>query len=114
MHEAVKNDDVVEMQSMIQQGAGLNDVDQKFKFTPLHWAAHQGALEVQSTAFIINFKYLSMYNGSLQLQLIIHNVENFPYKDRDFVWKVLEQFSQKDRNNRFKMHLLWYFCHLNP
>lgn len=47
VHEAVKSDDVVEMQSMIQQGAGLNDADSKFKFTPLHWAAHQGALEVK-------------------------------------------------------------------
>ena len=46
IHEAVKDDDVVEMQSMVQQGAGLNDVDSKFKFTPLHWAAHQGSLEV--------------------------------------------------------------------
>jgi len=45
IHEAVKNDDVVEMQSMVQQGAGLNDVDPKFKFTPLHWASHQGSLE---------------------------------------------------------------------
>ena len=37
------------MQSMVQQGAGMNDADPKFKFTPLHWAAHQGALEVRKS-----------------------------------------------------------------
>eukprot|EP00794_Sanderia_malayensis_P011110 gene11110-12280_t len=45
VHEAVKAGDVIEMQSMFQQGAGLNDIDDKFKFTPLHWAAHHGSLE---------------------------------------------------------------------
>lgn len=32
---------------MVQRGAGINDVDPKFKFTPLHWAAHHGSLEVR-------------------------------------------------------------------
>ena len=51
VHEAVKHGAVVEMQNMFQQGASLNEVDQKFKFTPLHWAAHHGALEVCFSSF---------------------------------------------------------------
>ena len=47
IHEAVRYGDVLELQSMVQRGAGINDVDSKFKFTPLHWAAHHGSLEVR-------------------------------------------------------------------
>lgn len=46
IHEAVRYGDVLELQSMVQRGAGINDPDPKFKFTPLHWAAHHGSLEV--------------------------------------------------------------------
>lgn len=46
IHEAVRYGDVLELQSMVQRGAGINDADGKFKFTPLHWAAHHGSLEV--------------------------------------------------------------------
>lgn len=46
VHEAVRFGDVLEMQAMVQRGAGLNELDAKFKFTPLHWAAHHGTLEV--------------------------------------------------------------------
>lgn len=46
IHEAVRYGDVLELQSMVQRGAGINDLDAKFKFTPLHWAAHHGSLEV--------------------------------------------------------------------
>ena len=68
IHEAVKNDDVVEMQSMVQQGAGLNDVDPKFKFTPLHWAAHQGSLEVYLLMLVKN-----CYHESMQiLKMLVH------------------------------------------
>lgn len=45
IHEAVRYGDVLELQSMVQRGAGINDPDSKFKFTPLHWAAHHGSLE---------------------------------------------------------------------
>ena len=31
---------------MVKAGASINEVDQENKFTPLHWAAHSGALEV--------------------------------------------------------------------
>ena len=48
IHEAVRYGDVLELQAMVQRGAGINDVDSKFKFTPLHWAAHHGTLEVSS------------------------------------------------------------------
>lgn len=47
IHEAVRYGDVLELQSMVQRGAGINDPDAKFKFTPLHWAAHHGSLEVR-------------------------------------------------------------------
>ena len=47
IHEAVRYGDVLELQAMVQRGAGINDVDSKFKFTPLHWAAHHGSLEVR-------------------------------------------------------------------
>ena len=46
IHEAVRHGDVLELQGMVQRGAGINDPDAKFKFTPLHWAAHHGSLEV--------------------------------------------------------------------
>ncbi|XP_048588928.1 ankyrin repeat domain-containing protein 42 [Nematostella vectensis] len=45
IHEAVRYGDVLELQAMVQRGAGINDLDSKFKFTPLHWAAHHGTLE---------------------------------------------------------------------
>ena len=46
IHEAVRFGDVTELQAMVQSGAGINDVDPKFKFTPLHWACNYGSLEV--------------------------------------------------------------------
>ncbi|CAB4028011.1 ankyrin repeat domain-containing 42-like, partial [Paramuricea clavata] len=45
IHEAVRFGDVTELQAMVQSGAGINDVDLKFKFTPLHWACNYGSLE---------------------------------------------------------------------
>lgn len=46
IHEAVRCGDVTEVQAMVQSGAGINDLDPKFKFTPLHWACNYGSLEV--------------------------------------------------------------------
>jgi len=46
IHEAVRHGNVLELQGMVQRGAGINDPDAKFRFTPLHWAAHHGSLEV--------------------------------------------------------------------
>ena len=45
-HEAVRNGDVEELEFMVKNGASLNEIDEKDKFTPLHWACHVGALEV--------------------------------------------------------------------
>lgn len=42
----MKNGDVEEIISMVKAGASINEVDEINKFTPLHWAAHHGALEV--------------------------------------------------------------------
>ncbi|XP_066935935.1 ankyrin repeat domain-containing protein 42-like isoform X1 [Clytia hemisphaerica] len=44
--DAIQQSYVIELQRLIHQGAEDIDVcDQKFKFTPLHWAAHFGSLE---------------------------------------------------------------------
>ena len=45
----MKNADVRELESMVKQGASVNEVDNtKDRFTPMHWACHRGALEVGS------------------------------------------------------------------
>ena len=49
IHDAVKNGNVEEVIAMVKAGASINEVDQDNKFTPLHWAAHSGALEVGTT-----------------------------------------------------------------
>lgn len=46
IHEAVRNGDVDTIISMVKAGASINEVDPVNKFTPLHVAAHSGALEV--------------------------------------------------------------------
>jgi ankyrin repeat protein len=46
IHEAARYGDVLELQAMVQRGAGINALDSKFKFTPLHWSALHGKLEV--------------------------------------------------------------------
>ncbi|NWR71555.1 ANR42 protein, partial [Centropus unirufus] len=45
LHEAVRAGDVEQLASMIERGAGINEVDLLHKFTPLHCAAHSGSLE---------------------------------------------------------------------
>lgn len=45
IHEAVHCGNVMELQAMVQSGAGINEIDSKFKFTPLHWASNYGSLE---------------------------------------------------------------------
>ena len=80
IHEAVKKDDAVEMQSMVQQGAGLNDVDPDFKFTPLHWAAHQGSLEVESQR---NSQY-SFHGSMLALCLLCSTDDSITFTTNVF------------------------------
>lgn len=38
--------DVLELEAMVKNGASINEVEEKDKFTPLHTAANIGALEV--------------------------------------------------------------------
>ncbi|KAJ8343015.1 hypothetical protein SKAU_G00329430 [Synaphobranchus kaupii] len=45
IHDAVRAGDVKELAAMVKNGADMNDVDKKHKFTPLHWASHAGSLE---------------------------------------------------------------------
>ncbi|CAH8436479.1 unnamed protein product [Schistosoma haematobium] len=45
IHTAVKRGDFVALKGMISSGASVNEVD-KHSFTPLHWAANVGAIEI--------------------------------------------------------------------
>ncbi|OWF47892.1 ankyrin repeat domain-containing protein 42-like isoform X1 [Mizuhopecten yessoensis] len=45
IHEAVKHGNVMEMETMVKNGASINEVEEKDKFTPLHAACNSGALE---------------------------------------------------------------------
>lgn len=45
IHTAVKRGDFAALKEMISCGASVNEVD-KHSFTPLHWAANVGAIEV--------------------------------------------------------------------
>lgn len=44
----VRANNVKELEAIVGLGASVNEVDQRNddKFTPLHWAAHSGSLEV--------------------------------------------------------------------
>ena len=46
IHEAVASGDVTAVESMVKNGASINEVDDRDKFTPLHTACNSGALEV--------------------------------------------------------------------
>lgn len=46
IHDAVKDGNVVELESMVKMGASINEVEDRDKFTPLHTACNFGALEV--------------------------------------------------------------------
>ena len=48
IHDFVRANDVKELESIVGRGASVNEVDIRTddKFTPLHWAAHAGSLEV--------------------------------------------------------------------
>ncbi|KAJ8310030.1 hypothetical protein KUTeg_011895 [Tegillarca granosa] len=45
IHDAVNQVDVLELESMVKNGASINEVEEKDKFTPLHSACNAGALE---------------------------------------------------------------------
>lgn len=46
IHDAVRAGDVKQLSEMVERGVSINEVDVLHKFTPLHWAAHSGSLEV--------------------------------------------------------------------
>ncbi len=48
IHDIVRANDVKELELIVGRGASVNEVDIRNddKFTPLHWAAHAGSLEV--------------------------------------------------------------------
>ena len=46
IHGAVECGDVLELEAMVKNGASINEVEEKDKFTPLHTACNSGALEV--------------------------------------------------------------------
>ena len=48
IHDAVRAGDVKQLSEIVQRGASINEVDVLHKFTPLHWAAHSGSLEVRN------------------------------------------------------------------
>lgn len=48
IHDAVRAGDVKQLSDIIERGVCINEVDILHKFTPLHWAAHSGSLEVRS------------------------------------------------------------------
>jgi len=50
VHEAVKAGDVKALEALVKEGASVNEVDDtRDRFTPMHWAAYTGALEVRDS-----------------------------------------------------------------
>lgn len=49
IHDAVRENNVKELELIVSRGASVNEVDAHTddKFTPLHWAAYTGSLEVR-------------------------------------------------------------------
>lgn len=51
IHDAVRAGDVMQLSEIVEHGASINEVDVLHKFSPLHWAAHSGSLEVSDMYF---------------------------------------------------------------
>lgn len=51
IHDAVRAGDVKQLSDIVERGANLNEADVLHQFTPLHWAAHSGSLEVRNSTF---------------------------------------------------------------
>lgn len=49
IHDAVRAGDVKQLSDIVERGANLNEADAFHQFTPLHWAAHSGSLEVRNS-----------------------------------------------------------------
>ena len=48
IHDAVAHGDLAALETMVKNGASINEVDERDKFTPLHSACNTGALEVSA------------------------------------------------------------------
>ena len=48
IHDAVRAGDVKQLSEIVERRASINEVDVLHTFTPLHWAAHSGSLEVRN------------------------------------------------------------------
>ena len=57
IHDAVRNGDVLQVEFMVKNGAGINEVESDTKFTPMHCACYMGALEVSifDSVFVVLF-----------------------------------------------------------
>jgi ankyrin repeat protein len=61
IHDAVKAGDVKELETMVKDGASVNEIDStRDRFTPLHWACYSGSLEV-SYSFVLKFIQLNSF-----------------------------------------------------
>jgi ankyrin repeat protein len=72
IHEAVRLNNVKELEAIVDRGANINDIDvhSHDKFTALHWAANSGSLEVCITRLITN-TFMSHVTSSLLLSVCI-------------------------------------------
>lgn len=61
IHDAVKGGNVEEAIAMVKAGASINEVDQDNKFTPLHWTAHSGALEVECSKCLFSYRIMAVF-----------------------------------------------------
>lgn len=50
---------VKDVEKLVGYGVSVNEIDQKNedKFTPLHWAAHSGSLEVRVFSLVSRFEF---------------------------------------------------------
>ena len=54
IHDAVAHGDLAALETMVKNGASINEVDERDKFTPLHSACNTGALEVSASMIFLN------------------------------------------------------------
>ncbi len=61
IHDFVRANDVKQLELIVGRGASVNEVDLRTddKFTPLHWAAHAGSLEVGNDLLINSLMFFS-------------------------------------------------------
>ncbi len=67
IHDAVRSGDVLQVEFMVKNGAGINEVESETKFTPMHCACYMGALEVN----LITWCRFFLKNNKKQTQLVV-------------------------------------------